>query len=105
MRRARVVSILAAPLLFAIPAAVPAEGQPLAGTAPLEWEGDLSARMVEGIDRFLLLETERSIAARASRWQRDRSSPAAYAASVAANRERFRKRLGAVDARLAPDAL
>src|SRR5205807_1042728 len=33
--------------------------EPLAGTQPLTVEGDLSAQMVEGIDRWLLRETGR----------------------------------------------
>ena len=79
--------------------------QPLAGTQPLFTQGDLSAQMVAGIDRFLLRETENSIAARAKFWQRDFTSPAAYEKSIAANRTRFRKAIGVVDARVPVTAL
>jgi dienelactone hydrolase len=77
----------------------------LPGTAPLTLDGDLSARMVAGIDHFLTRETDRSLATRSALWQRDGSSPAAYEKSVAPNRERFRKAIGAVDARLPVEVL
>jgi dienelactone hydrolase len=62
-------------------------------------EGDLAAQMVAGIDRFLTRETEASIARRARHWQRDFSSPEAYARSVAPNRQRLRQIIGVVDPR------
>ncbi|HOX03833.1 MAG TPA: dienelactone hydrolase family protein [Candidatus Paceibacterota bacterium] len=70
------------------------------GTSPLTLEGDLSAQMVEGIDRFLQDETERAVLNRAAWWRRDLSSIAAYENSVRPNRERFRRMIGAVDPRL-----
>ena len=72
---------------------------PLPGTAELTWEGDLSARMVAGIDRFLMRRLEAAPAGRAASWNRDFSSEAGYARSVEANRERFRKIIGVVDRR------
>ena len=71
----------------------------LPGTAELTWEGDLSARMVAGIDRFLMRRLEAAPEARAESWSRDFSSEADYARSVEANRERFRKIIGVVDRR------
>ena len=73
---------------------------PLAGTQPLTLTGDLSAQMVAGIDKFLMRETEKSIAGRAQFWKRDFSSPEAYEKSVQPNRERLRQIIGAVDERL-----
>jgi len=52
--------------------------RPLAGTQPLTLDGDLSAQMVSGIDRFLMREIEQSTTNRAKVWQRDLSSAAAY---------------------------
>ena len=72
---------------------------PLPGTAELTWEGDLSARMVAGIDRFLMRRLEAAPAGRAAFWNRDFSSEDGYARSVEANRERFRKIIGVVDRR------
>ncbi len=72
----------------------------LVGTQPLTLQGDLSARMIAGIDRFLTAETERAIAERAPFWQRDFSSAGAYEQSISAHRERFRRMIGAVDSRL-----
>ena len=72
----------------------------LPGSQLLSIKGDLSAQMVEGIDMFLLREIEASTTNRARFWQRDFSSREAYEKSVAPNRERFRKMIGAVDPRL-----
>jgi dienelactone hydrolase len=71
----------------------------LAGTRPLTTEGDLSAQMRAGMRRFLLRETERSIAARQALWKRDGSSRAAYERSIEANRQHLRRYVGAVDRR------
>ena len=46
-------------LSFALTTAVLA-ADPLPGTAPLDLEGDIASRLVDGVDRFLLLELERS---------------------------------------------
>ena len=77
----------------------------LPGTQPLTWEGDLSTRMVEGIDRFLLREIERSFEERQKLWHRDFSSREAYEESVQPNRERLQNCIGAVDPRLRVRAL
>ena len=62
--------------------------QTLPGTKPLERQGDLAAQMVEGIDRYLMRATE-----------------AAALKRPAPDRERLRKVLGAVDPRVAFNAL
>jgi dienelactone hydrolase len=88
-------------LLLLAPAVTRAQSPPsLPGTEPLTLSGDLSAQMVAGIDRFLLRETDHSAQARQTFWNRDFSNIAAYSLSVAPNRERFRKMIGAVDPRL-----
>jgi dienelactone hydrolase len=74
-------------------------------TEVLTWEGDLSVRMVEGIDRFLMRELEQSVAERPRHWKRDGTSRAAYEASVQPNRERLRTCIGAGDPRLPVPAL
>lgn len=74
----------------------------LPGTAPLVAEGDFAAQMVDGIRRFLLMETQRQASVRAQMWNRDYSSPQRYVQSVAPNRESFRKTIGAVDQRVEP---
>ncbi len=73
--------------------------EPLAGTASLEQQGDLADQMISGIDRFLLRKTEQAIANRSRHWKRDLSSVDAYNASVAANRMRLAKIIGAHDQR------
>ncbi len=83
---------------------IPAQGA-IPGASELRMEGDLSAQMVAGIDRFLTQETERAAAERAKLWRRDFSSRAAYEQSVQDNRERLRRAVGAVDPRLPVAAL
>jgi cephalosporin-C deacetylase-like acetyl esterase len=78
-----------------------AQGQALPGTTLLQDEGDLAAKMVEGIDRHLLRALGASGAERQARWQADLSSAEAYGRSLAAARQRFRTLIGAVDARAA----
>ena len=68
-------------------------------------QGDLSAQMVAGIDRFLLRELEQSLINRQKFWQRDFSSREAYEKSVQPLRERLREIIGAVDQRLPVAAL
>jgi dienelactone hydrolase len=96
----RIIAGLFAVLLFA-PAPIYAQStSPLDGTEPLTSTGDLSAQMVAGIDRFLMHELENSVPARQQFWSRDFANLAAYSLSVRPNRERFRKMIGAVEARL-----
>src|SRR5688572_33404511 len=80
-------------------------GEPLPGTEPLRVEGDLASQMVEGIDRFLLRETQAAPQRRAALWKRDTSSAERYTASVAGNRERLAKALGLTDVREGVEAL
>jgi dienelactone hydrolase len=77
----------------------------LPGTQPLTLQGDLSAQMVAGIDKFLLREIERCAGERPKLWHRDFSSEEAYDKSVEPNRDRLRKLIGAADARLPVKAL
>lgn len=71
----------------------------LPGTKPLHWEGDLAARMVEGIDRYLMRAIDETREQRDQIWDYDFSSAEAYQQSIQPNRERLKKRLGIVDAR------
>ena len=66
----------------------------------LNVDGDLSALMVEGIDRALIRMTRQSVAGRAQFWNRDHSSASAYEESVKRNRQRFRAVIGAIDDRV-----
>lgn len=75
-------------------------GSRLPGTRPLRMEGDLSLQLVEAVDRFLLRRTAESPQAREGFWSWDYSSPQAYLESIESNRDRFRRRIGAVDDRL-----
>jgi dienelactone hydrolase len=81
-------------------AAAAAQDATLPGTKPLELQGDLSTQMVAGIDKFLLREIERAAVERTNFWKWDFSSHEAYEKSVAPNRERLRRLIGAVDERL-----
>src|SRR5262249_39966442 len=75
-------------------------GEPLPDTKPLTLEGDLAAQMVAGIDKYLMREIAASVEKRKEYWKPDFSSPDAYAKSVQPNRERLKKILGVVDARV-----
>ncbi len=72
----------------------------LPNTKALEEKGDLSAIMVEGIGKYLDRELAASVEKRKQFWKIDKSSPEAYAKSVAPNRERLKKILGVVDERV-----
>ncbi len=82
-----------------------AVAQPLPGTQPLELQGDLADQMVAGIDRFLLRELAESVGKRPRHWKRDLSSAEKYNASVAPNRTRLAKIIGAHDTRQSVAAL
>src|SRR5215510_5604424 len=77
----------------------PVWADPLPQTAPLEMQGDLAEQMVAGIDRFLLREIDASVGKRARHWKRDFSSREACDKSVAPNRARLAKIIGAHEAR------
>lgn len=79
------------------------EADRIEGTAKLDWDGDLARRMVDGIDRFLLDQLERSIEQRQAFW--DRSDDARYAASLTENRQRLAHMLGVRDSRRSFTAL
>lgn len=93
--------LLAGILLVAVPAFA---DDPLPGTEPLTMTGDLSQQMHEAALRDMDRKIAESLTTRAQLWHRDVSSPAAYDASIAPNREHFRKIVGLVDAR-APVAM
>src|SRR5216110_2067458 len=93
-------SLLGGFLGFSCLAALGQSDETLPQSQPLTWDGDLSARMVEGIDRFLMREIERSVQERQKLWHRDFSSPEACEKSVQPNREHLAKIIGAVDPRL-----
>lgn len=71
--------------------------EPLKGTTALTMEGDLASKMVAGIDDFLLKQIDAATARRAEFWQRDFSTPEAYAKSVDTNRQHLREILGMRD--------
>ena len=81
---------------------VAVRGQTLPGTKPLTGvESDLSGRLMDGAHRFVERKIAEATAKRSALWRRDPSSPAAYAASLQPQRERFRVIIGAVDPRMA----
>jgi dienelactone hydrolase len=70
---------------------------------PLMERADLSAKMVEGINHFLIAETGREKSVRNSLWKRDFGSTAAFHQSIAGQRALLAARLGVADERIAPD--
>jgi dienelactone hydrolase len=85
---------------FILSSAHSAPEEQLPETEPLTWQGDPSARMLDGCHRYIDRKIAASIETRQQFWQRDSSSPEAYERSVAGNRQRFRRQVGAVDERL-----
>jgi dienelactone hydrolase len=76
--------------------------QQLPGTKPLTTKDDLAAAMVAGIDRDLDRRLADAVKERAKLWNLDISSPAAYEKSLQPHRERLRRLIGVVEARVAP---
>lgn len=74
-------------------------------TKPLTIEGDIAEHLVEGVDRFLLHEIDRSISQRAKHWNRDLASEQAYEKSLQPNRDRLAHMLGVRDERQAFQSL
>jgi dienelactone hydrolase len=72
--------------------------EPLPNTKPLTEEGNLSAKMVQGMHAYLDREIAASAKTRDGLWKLDKSTPEAYAKSIAPHRESLKKMLGLVDA-------
>ncbi|HVL11159.1 MAG TPA: hypothetical protein VM529_01250, partial [Gemmata sp.] len=77
--------------------------EPLPNTKPLTEDGDLAAKMVAGIHKYLDRELAASPAKRDALWKADLASKEALAKSLPAKRERLRKMLGVVDERVKPN--
>jgi dienelactone hydrolase len=80
-----------------------AAGEPLPKTAPLTEEGDLAAKMVAGIHKYLDRELAAAPAKRWELWKTEFDSKEALVKSLPAKRERLRKILGVVDERVKPN--
>jgi dienelactone hydrolase len=93
----RVRLMLSVSLFLGLTARLPAD--PLPETKALTLDGDLAARMVAGIDKYLMRELAASVEKRQGHWKPDYASPEAYARSVQPNRDRLKKVFGVVDAR------
>jgi dienelactone hydrolase len=77
--------------------------EPLPNTKALTEAGNLSAKQVEGMHRYLDRALTASVEKRQALWKVDASSPERYIKSIEPNRERLRKYLGVVDKRLPPN--
>jgi dienelactone hydrolase len=84
---------------------IPPTSNTVLGTKPLTVAGDLAAEMVEGIREYLIQATADTVGDRSRFWKPDFASARAYEESVAPNRERLRKIVGAVDSRVPAPAL
>ena len=74
----------------------------LENTQPLDWQGPLDEKMLDGLHAFIDRKLAAAIKTRPRHWSRDFSSTAAYETSVEPNRRRFRSIIGLVDERLPP---
>src|SRR5262245_25029622 len=86
-------------LLALLTAATAAGADPLPNTQPLTESGDLAAKMVEGIDKYLARELAASAGKRQQLWKQRLADPG-FVPSMKAGRERLKKILGVVDARV-----
>lgn len=68
--------------------------------SPLTEKGDLSAKMVEGVGRFLLRETEKQKDHRSEAWHFDFSSEKGFDQSISVQRNLLSKQLGVVEERV-----
>jgi len=81
------------------------EKTPLPDTRLLTLEGDIASHLVDGVDRFMLREIEKSIEHRTKYWKRDFASAEAYNKSIKVNRKRLAHIIGAHDNRIPFDDL
>jgi dienelactone hydrolase len=77
--------------------------EPLPNTKPLTEDGDLAAKMVAGIHKYLDRELAAAPAKRDEMWKDALASKEALAKSLPAKREQLRKILGVVDERVKPN--
>ncbi len=96
MKRTTAIFLFLFPTLFMYAQKMPFESDPLTD------QGDISANMVEGINRFLLKETDRLQAERSRQWKTDFSNAAAFRQSTAAQRQLLASRLGIAGERVSP---
>ncbi len=76
----------------------------LPNTKPLTLEGDIASQLVDGVDKFLQKQIDKSVEGRERHWKRDFTSAEKYSASVEPNRKRLAHILGVRDARVPFDA-
>ena len=94
------------------------QGLPIAGpaktlvaTSPLEIQGDIASQLVEGVDRFLIKELDRSIQRRLVLWPKpsesdlNRSENAAYETATKELRDELKMRVGMIDSRVSCESL
>ncbi len=74
--------------------------EPLPDTKPLTVEGDLAAQMVEGIDKYLMRELAATPERRKENWKWDYTTLKELPRDDNQYRQRLRKMIGAVDARV-----
>jgi len=85
--------------LFAFVLGSLSQADPLPGTQPLEANGDLSVKMVAGIDTWLERETEHAAEERARTWGAAAKDRAQWDNFTNARRDELRQLLGIVDKR------
>ena len=93
-------SVVRVPSFGADPQPGPDERRTVPGTRPLTLDGDLGVQMVERMHPFLLRRISSSPERRRRHWNWEFISHEAYVNSIEANRQRFRRLIGAVDPRI-----
>lgn len=72
----------------------------LSGTKPLNMQGDLASKMIDGIDRFLLKEIQATNDLRQLHWKPDFTSAITFNKSIEPNRKQLAHILGLRDSRI-----
>ncbi len=87
-----------------------ATAKTLAGTSVLDIQGDIASLLVDGVDRFLLKELDRSVQTRRVQWPKPKDADprsndyAAYEAAIQPLRDELRSRIGMIDDRVKCDS-
>ena len=82
----------------------------LMGTSVLDIQGDIASELVDGVDRFLLKELDRSVPTRMALWPKPKEiatggkDNAAYEAAIQPLRDELRMRIGMIDERVKCDS-
>src|SRR5260221_5600308 len=95
----RLSSLLAIVLTMNVSGFAAGEKRAFPGTELLTWDGDIASRMVDGVDKFLLREIDKSVERRARYWKSRFVSPVAFKQTIESQSMTLAKMVWVLDAR------